>query len=48
MRIIGILTYRVVKNRYDPSDKGLQMDTQEWRDGISGRDQTRLSVLGAS
>lgn len=48
MRIIGILTYRVVKNRYDLSDKGLQMDTQEWRDGISGRDQTRLSVLGAS
>lgn len=48
MRIIGILMYRVVKDRYVPSDKGLQMDTQERRDSISERDQTRLSVLGAS
>lgn len=43
--IIGILTYRVVENRYVPSDKGpRRMDTQERRDSISGRDQTRLSV----
>jgi len=40
MRIIGILTYRIVENRYVPSDKGLRTDTQEWRDNISGRDQT--------
>lgn len=40
MRIIGILTYHVVENRYVLSDKGLRTDTQEWRDSISGRNQT--------
>lgn len=40
MRIIGILTYRMVENRYVPSDKSLRMGTQEWRDNISGRNQT--------
>lgn len=35
MRIIGILTYRMVENRYVPLDKGLRMDTQERRETVS-------------